>query len=224
MSAERTVKRARSCNLITAVMILFSVVWMFSGVIIGHGKVALTTARWGMLKYYTVDSNILMLVVAAIAAHAQNEVLKGKRAELPSWLPALKLIGVVGVTLTMLVTVFFLGPTMPGGYRALFSNSNFFLHLVNPLMSIYTLLVPERGSCAERKEALYGVSSVVIYAACYALNCAVHTVDNVVPRQVDWYGFAAAGLRMGCLVALPLLLLCSYAISLALWRLNRGKK
>ncbi len=165
-------------------MILLSVVWMFSGVIIGHGKVVLTTARWGMLKYYTVDSNILMGVVAAIAAHAQNEVLKGKRAELPSWLPALKLIGVVGVTLTMLVTVFFLGPTMPGGYRALFSNSNFFLHLVNPLMSIYTLLVPERGSCAERKETLYGVSSVVIYAACYALNCAVHTVDNHQPRPL----------------------------------------
>ena len=220
----RNMKKAYICDCITAGMVLFSVMWMFSGIVIGHGRVLLTASRWGILRYYTVDSNILMGIAAALSAHSRRAVLNGRRKELPAYVPALKLIGVVGVTLTMLVTMFFLAPTMAGGYRALFSNSNFFLHLLNPLMSLYGFLGPERGICVRRREALYGVSSVAVYAVYYAANCALHAVGDVVPRQVDWYGFAVAGLRRGCLLVLPLLLLCAYAISLGLWALNRGKK
>lgn len=218
---ESTNRKACIWNYVTAGTVLFAVAWMFSGILIGHGRVALTAARWSMLKYYTVDSNILMGVAALLMGRSQRAVLKGEKKEIAPALCVLKLAGVVGVTLTMLVVVFFLAPTMPGGWRAMFSNSNLFLHLLIPLMSLFCFLRLERGSLTKRREALWGVSSVALYALGYALNCAVHTVDDVVPRQYDWYGFALGGLRRGCLVSLPLLLLVAYGVSLSLWRLNR---
>ena len=216
-----SIKKAYICNLVIAFTELFAVAWMFSGILVGHGQVTFTSARWGMLKYYTVDSNILMGIVAALSAHAQKAVLDGKQQTVPPALCGMKLAGVVGVTLTMLVTVFFLAPTSQYGWLSLFTNSNLFLHLLLPLASLFGFLVYERGSVSRRRDSLLGIASVVIYGVCYAVNCALHTVDNVVPRQYDWYGFAAGGLRSGCLVALPLLLLISYAVSFLLWRMNR---
>ena len=216
-------KRAYICNCIITGMTVFAVAWMFSGITIGRGGVVLSAKRWAMLKYYTVDSNILMGVAAFLMARAQRAVLTAGRDSISPAVSVLKLAGTVGVTLTMLVVVFFLAPTMKGGWRAMFSNSNLFLHLLIPLLSLFCFLFLERGTVTAPRAALWGMASVVVYAAYYALNCAIHTTDNVVPRQYDWYGFAVGGLRSGLLLALPLLLLCAYAVSALLWRLNGSK-
>ena len=63
---SRKLQKAYVCNIVTGVIILFSVVWMFSGITFGHYEAALSAAGFGMLKYYTVDSNIIMGDIAFI--------------------------------------------------------------------------------------------------------------------------------------------------------------
>ncbi len=57
-------KKAFCLNIAVFVLILFSVIWMFSGLHFGDAPVALAASKLSMLKYYTVDSNIIMGLVA----------------------------------------------------------------------------------------------------------------------------------------------------------------
>ncbi len=209
-------------NLITGAVITFSIIWMFSGIKFGVEEAALTSSKFAMFKYYTVDSNVIMGVIAFVVAYLQKKVLDGKEDKLTVWAYVLKLVGNVGVTLTMLVTVFFLAPTFENGWVTCFNNSNFFLHLINPLLSIFVFLKYERTKEVRFKHTFTGIVTMLIYAVYYVINCAVHSSGNVVLPGYDWYGFFALGLKSG-VVVLPIIILVTYGISFALWKLNRIK-
>ena len=219
---RKKLRRAYIGNCLTAALTLFAAAWMFTGFSFSRAAEALSARCWGMLRYYTVDSNILMGLSAAVTACAQRAVLSGRRASLPIAVRVLKLAGVTAVALTMLVTVFFLAPTSLLGFSSLFRGSNLYMHCVIPLLSIFVFLFWERDGDIPRRYSAYAVVSVAVYAAFYIANCALHLTDGAVSRYYDWYGFAAGGLVKGCLLVLPLLLLCAYGIGLLLWRLNRG--
>ena len=118
------------------------------------------------------------------------------------------------------VEVFFLAPTFENGWVVCFNNSNFFLHLVNPLISIFTFLKYERTKELEFKHTFMGITTMLIYAVYYVINCIVHSEGNVVAKGYDWYGFFALGLRSGVIV-LPVIILITYGISFFLWKFNR---
>ena len=108
MMAMKDLKKAYILNICLAAFEIFSISWMMSGI---NGGV-LSAAKLASLKYFTVDSNILMGIFALWAAIDQGRVLKGEKADVSVLTYVLKLTGTVGVTLTMLVTIFFLEPTM----------------------------------------------------------------------------------------------------------------
>lgn len=211
-------RKAYIANLITFILIAFSAIWMFSGLHFGNAPIVLEGQRLAMFKYYTVDSNVLMGIIALCASIMQRKVLKGSLQELPGWVNVMKLIGVVGVTLTMLVTIFFLTPTM--GAYACFNNSNLFMHLINPIASIVTFLCFESSNTMAFKHTFTGVSSMIIYAIYYIAEAAIHSTNNIVNPGYDWYGFLVLGLNTAFIVV-PLLILITYLISFALWKLNR---
>ena len=213
-------KKSYIFNVVTASTILFSVVWMFSGIKFGVQESALTSSKFAMLKYYTVDSNILMGIIAFIFAYIEKKAIKENKTDLPVIAYILKLIGVVGVTLTMLVTVFFLAPTFDNGWVVCFNNSNFFLHLINPVLSIYTFVWLESTNVIKFKHTVTGIISMLIYAVYYVINCIIHSSNNIVWKGYDWYGFFALGLKSG-VVVLPIIILVTFGISAALWKLNR---
>lgn len=208
-------------NIITSVLVLLSSIWMFSGWHIGSAPSNLEGQRLAMFKFYTVDSNVLMGVIALVVAIVQFFVFKGKIKGLPVWVPVIKLVGVVGVTLTMLVTIFFLTPTM--GFYTCFNNSNLFLHFVNPVVSIITFLWLEKCFSIKFIHTFTGVCSMVIYTVYYVAVSVAHSSNNVVAEGYDWYGFFALGLKSG-FVIVPLLILITYIISLGLWAINRKFK
>ncbi len=221
MTKNRTLHRAFRLNVLNAALVFFAVSWMFSGIHFGS-TAPLTSGGVEIFRYYTIDSNILLGVSAVLMARAQRSVLNGKMTEIPPALYVLKLAGVVGVTLTMLVTVFFLAPTASGGWWSMFSNGNLFMHLINPLLSLYVFLKYERSRCIGWWGTLAGIASVAAYSVFYGLNCILHAVDGQVPARYDWYGFAAGGLKSG-LIMMPLLLLGAYGVCLGLWALNRRR-
>ena len=94
-------KTAFIMNLAIVVIEIIAVVWMMCGPRTG----VLTSSRLSALKFFTVDSNILMGIVAGIVAADLWSVLKGKKEDLAESSYVLALTGTVGVTLTMVIAV-----------------------------------------------------------------------------------------------------------------------
>ena len=213
-------KKAFLLNICIVVLIVFSVGWMLSGLSAG----VLSAARLSTLKYFTVDSNILMGIAALLAAADQGKVLKGKKDEVSASTYVLKLAGTAGVTLTMLVTIFFLGPTLGPkyGFFSLFEKSNFFLHLVNPVMSIIVFLCFERSLKIPFKHTFTAVIPVLLYGIYYAAVTVTHMTGGIIEKGYDWYGFFFLGIK-GSFIVLPVILLVSWLICFALRKLNRKK-
>lgn len=220
---KNNLKTAFILNVVLALLEVFAVSWMMSGIQIAGTTSALTAARLATLKFFTVDSNIIAGVFAIIVAVDLWMVMKGRKTEASNLSYVLTLVGAVGVTLTMLVTVFFLAPTFENGWYTCFNNSNFFLHLVNPLVSIVLFVVFMRGSKVNFRHTFTGIVPLLIYAAYYVANVFTHLDGGKINPAYDWYGFFMLGTK-SVFIVLPLIILITYGISVALWKINRGRK
>ncbi len=208
-------------NLVIFILEIGSMVWMMSGI----SAEVLADAKFAALKYFTVDSNILMGIAALIVAIGQWKVLKGKKTDLSVFHYAAALTGTVGVTLTMLITIFFLAPTMGATYGvwSLFAGSNFLLHLLNPILSIVVFLLFERTDKIRFRYTWVGIIPLVIYGIYYTAAAMSHMQGNTIEPGYDWYGFFLFGAK-SALIVLPLIIAITYGISVLLWRLNKPKK
>ncbi len=214
------VKKEYILNIILFLLEVFAVGWMMSGFHTG----VLVSSRLGTLKYFTIDSNILMGVIALIAAIDYKKVLNGKKEKVSNLTYVLKLVGTVGVTLTMLVTIFFLTPTMAPKYGlvSLYYYSNFFLHLVNPILSIVIFLKFEKSNEISFKQTFIGIVPMLIYAVYYVYETLTHVTNGVIDKGYDWYGLFVLGFKSGFIVV-PIIVVITYLISFVLWKLNKTK-
>ena len=220
----RQLKKAYILNLCIVCLEILSVGWMFSGLRIpGTGSgAALSASRFAILRYFTVDSNILMGIVALIVLLDLRKIAKGELEALPRKDYVLALMGTVGVTLTMLVTVFYLAPTIDNGWFVCFNNSNLFLHVINPLFSIVAFLFYERTNRLSLKDAFWGLLPMCVYAVPYIAVCIINSKDGRVLPGYDIYGFFGFGLLSGFIV-FPIILVFTFGISACLFLLNRIK-
>ncbi len=212
-------------NLCIFVLELFSNCWMMSGITISGTAGTLSAARLAMFKYFTVDSNVLMGLFALYIAIEQCLVLRGKKTEISKCASVLALTGTVGLTLTMLVTIFFLTPTMAAEYGlfANFKNSNFFLHLVNPILAIVVFLGFEKTTNIMFPHTCTATTPLLLYACYYVAQAFQHVENGKIIRGYDWYGFFMNGAKSVAFV-LPIIIVITYLISLCLWKLNRRSK
>ena len=214
----KNLKKAFILNICITALEIVAVAWMMIG-----GKIGvLSSSKLSALKYFTVDSNILMGLFALLTAAHQRKVLKGERDDIPARTYVLNLTGTVGVTLTMLVTIFFLGPTIGQtyGFFSLFARSNFFFHLVNPVLSIITFLCFEKSSKIAFKHTFTALIPMLVYGVYYAAEAFTHMTDSVIDKGYDWYGFFAQG-PQSAFIVLPVILVSAWLISFMLWKLNR---
>ena len=123
------------------------------------------------------------------------------------------------------MTIFFLGPTLGRtyGFFSLFEKSNFFLHLVNPVLGIVTFLCFEKSSRIASRHTFTAIIPLVLYAVYYVIVTLSHTVNGVAAKGYDWYGFFFLGVKSAYIV-LPVIIVISWLISFALWKLNRTPK
>ena len=207
-------------NICIIVFDIVAIVWMMSGADSG----LLSGSKLAALKFFTVDSNILIGIAALIVAIDQGKVMKGKKDDISLFSYVAALTGTVGVTLTMLVTIFFLAPTMGAKYGLgmQFAKSGFFLHLVNPILSIVVLLAFERTDKIKFRYTFIGIIPLVIYAIYYTAEAFTHMENGVIAEGYDWYGFFAFGPNSVAII-LPFIIAITYGISVLLWRLNRLK-
>ena len=110
-------------NIVIFVLVILATIAMLMGFQPMGEEEKLTETSIEVFKFFTVDSNLLIGIMAIIFAKYEINLLKGKIKEIPKCIYGLKLAATVGVVLTFLVTAFFLAPTYSRGYFALFINS-----------------------------------------------------------------------------------------------------
>lgn len=216
------IKTAYKLNLAIFILEVLANAWMFTGVMIASDSAVLTASSFAMLKYFTVDSNIIMGICALIAAIDERKVLTGKKSLVSESTYVIKLMGTVSVALTMFITVFFLTPTMgvENGILSLYAGSNFFLHVLNPVLAMVTFVGFEKTMMLRRIHTVTGMVPLLIYAVYYVAVTLMNTVDGVIAEGYDWYGFFMFGVK-SVVIVLPIVILITYVISLALCKFNR---
>ena len=216
---KRKLRSASLLNWLLFACEVFSLGWMISGISTGP----FSARSFGSLRYFTVDSNLLLGIFSLIAAIAEGKAAAGKKESVSPLIYILKLMGTVGTTLTMLVTALYLAPTSSYGYFSLFAQSTLFLHLINPLLGLVVFWGFERTKELSFKHTFTGVLPMLLYSIYYVEETLRHLEGESVMQGYDWYGFLVMGVR-SVAVILPLFIFITYLISLVLWKINRGGK
>ena len=136
----------------------------------------------GALRYFTVLSNLF----CAFAALALSLALLA--GGVPRWVWLWKYIGTAAVTVTLLTVLFFLGPAL--GYKQLLSGRDLYLHLIVPLLAIFSFCFLERLYPLSFPLALTGLIPVILYGTLYLYKVVLCPEEK---RWEDFYGYNKGG-------------------------------
>ena len=178
-----------------------------------------------LLKYFTVQSNILAGVAALIFACYEIMLFKDRVLKVPDWVYTFKYIANVGVTVTFLTVAAFLAPVYAKHYYELFVNSNLFFHFLVPVLSFVSFIFFEPTDKIAFKTTFFGMAHFLLYGVVYMLVAYTH-VSTWVSRAPDdlkvynWYGFAYEDVPLTVLVTLVMCVM-TYVVCFLLWFINR---
>ena len=172
-------------NLLLLVLVAYSVARFFFAS--GDGNMEVTGAA--CFRYFTIDSNILAALSAALLLPWELRRALGKDAEVPIALSVFKLAGTTAVAITFAVVLVFLGPTM--GYDKMFEGTNIFLHAICPVLSIVSFLFLDGGTAVSGKQSRPALLPTVVYGLVYLVMVIVLTEAN--GGWPDFYGFNLGG-------------------------------
>ena len=208
-------------NIIIVILTIFAAIIMFAGIKFMEGGYHVEeSTKLGLLKLFTVQSNLFMGIVSAIFAFKEIQVLKGKKEEISTKMYVIKLMSTTAVSLTFLTVFGYLGIIVPGGVIELLKNSNLFFHLLIPVLSIITFAIFERTNKLKFKNTLFGLIPTLVYGVFYATNVLIHMENGKIDPIYDWYWFVQ-GRAWQMAFVIPLMLIVTYAIAVILWRINR---
>ena len=211
--------------IINTLIIIFTIVAsivMFTGFKFMKGaEPVLEMTKLSMFRFFTVDSNIFMAIMALVFSIEEIKLLKNKIKEIPLSIYILKLMATTGVSLTFLVVFAYLGPFSSGGIPSMIRNSNLFFHLLTPVLSIITFVMFEKTNKIKFKQVFYGLLPTGLYSIYYTTNILIHAENGKVSPVYDWYWFMQKGLWTA-VIMIPLFLLLTFGISFALWKTNKA--
>lgn len=206
-------------NIIIFALTVIGSVIMFSGYKFMTGPVMYEAHQMKMFRFFTVDSNIFMGLVALLFAIKQYRVFTKKDKEITKKMYILKLMATTGVSLTFFVVFLYLSWIIDNGFYVMIMNSNLFFHLIIPVLSMITFMFYDGNSGINSKEALFGITPMLIYGTYYITNILIHMEDGNVSPVYDWYWFVQLGVWF-----LPIVLIIisslTYLISLVLSKIN----
>lgn len=210
-------------NIIIVVLTITASIIMFTGYKFMNGyETILESTKFGMLRFFTVESNLFMGAIALIFSINEIQILKGKKFEISTKNYILKLMSTSAVGLTFFVVFAYLGPISKQGIPSMLMNSNLFFHLIIPVLSILNFILFEKTNKLKFRHTFCGIIPTAIYELYYLANILIHAENGKVSPTYDWYWFVQNGVWTGVIVA-PMILCITYIISLILWKLNKLK-
>lgn len=218
----KNIKISFILNITIFVLSLLGIIIMVTNFKFMPGKDLLNTTGFENLKFFTVDSNIIIGLISLLFSYYDYLVIKNKKEYIPAYVYILKLIGTVGVTITFLVTALYLAPFIPNGYYALYRNANLFFHLIIPLLSLISFIFFEKTDKIKFKHVILCLIPIILYGIFYASNILLHLDNGNINKDYDFYMFANGG--VGSIVIVFIVMqMFSYLTSLLIWYLNKKK-
>ncbi len=193
-------------NILIVLFVINSIIMMFVG---SDGE--LTASGFNAFKFFTVDSNVLMGVASLIFLPFLILKMLGKEIKKTLLLSVAKFVATIGVVLTFLTVILFLGFIF--GYVSMFKGPNLYMHLITPLLAMIDFMFFDPISEIPFRFTFFGVVPMTIYGICYITNIAVH--NGYGDTNYDWYMFGANGMGIGILIFL-LMISITYGIGLLL--------
>ncbi|MBR2289075.1 MAG: hypothetical protein IJ867_00210 [Clostridia bacterium] len=218
---SKKIKISLIINVMIVVFTVIASIMMFTGFkFTPEAESELESTKLSMLKFFTVESNLLMGIVALIFAIQEIKLLNGKIEDISFKMYILKLMSTTAVGLTFVVVFAYLGPISKGGIPVMLRNSNLFFHLLIPVISMMDFAFFEKTDKIKLKHTLYGLIPTALYEVFYLSNIFIHMENGKVSPVYDWYWFVQIGVWTAAIVA-PLILVITYIISWILWKLNQ---
>ena len=209
-------------NILIILFTLFATIVMFTGWKFMGGKDILVVSKIGMFKFFTVDSNLFMGIVALIIAIYQIQILTGKKSEIPKILYIFNLMATVSVAVTFFTVFCYLGFIVEGGLWVLLTNSNLFFHFLTPIFAMVNFILFIKCDELKLKDTLFSILPTFVYSIFYSINVFIHIENGKVAPEYDWYWFVQGGLWQ-IVIVIPLMFGATYGIGVLLWKLNKIK-
>ena len=176
---------------------------------------------WTIIRFFTVQSNVMMGLICLIYAIFETRVLTGKLNEMPKALYVLKHVFTVGVTVTFITVAAYLSPINKAGYFALFEGSNFFFHFLIPVISLLLLVFCD-GEDMPFSYSFFGLIPFLCYGVFYLINAFIHIENGVISPEYDWYYLLQGGPVM-CAISITVMTMMTFLISAFLRYLTKKR-
>lgn len=157
----------------------------------------------GMLKYFTLLSNLLAAIGAAFMIPFAVEGIRKKRFSLPRWVVLFQFSGTVCVIITMITSLALILPTQ--GIEQALARYNFWLHIVSPLATAVLFQTIESNVIVTKKETLFCMIPYFVYMLAYFINVIVlkiwrdiYGTTLYVPFIVSLTGMILVGFGIAC--------------------------
>ena len=155
---------------------------------------SLTPTNTTLFSLFTVDSNLLLLIISILILVYEVLLLIGKINKIPQFVYIFKYIGVAAVALTFATITFVFAPMFGQHFWRLYVNNNLMFHLVVPVTAIISFIFFEYDGELIFKHTFFGMIPATIYALYYIVNVLIHmNNDGTVPNDYDPYAFAQNG-------------------------------
>lgn len=140
------------------------------------------TFGFGMFKFYTQDSNLLLLITSFFYVIYVAFNWKKNIIEVPIWLQTLKYISAASVTVTFVVVVTILSWTMPFGLKyMLFDGSMLYHHTLCPILAIISFVFFEKYEFNSKIQVLRTLYFTFIYGIILIILNIVRIVEGPYP-------------------------------------------
>ena len=175
---------------------------------------------WGMLAYYTVDSNIFVSICCLLDMIFQVKSLKQKTA--PVWVKNIKYMATCCMVVTFIVVIFILAPMegWRGLIKILFEGALLYQHFLCPILAIVSFVcIDSKQICIDRKMLQAALIPTVIYAV-------ISIILNVTKVMHGPYPFLYVYEQPFIMSVLwcILIITLAYVIALGLWKWNQKIK
>ena len=162
-----------------------------------------------IFRYFTNDSAIFCALTCIPALFYMLVLRGGHASRMPSWILILRFAGTVSVALTMGTVAAYLGPLY--GYEYMFAGEDLFLHLVGPVLMIFTFIFLESDRPLLRRYTWTALIPVQLYAIYY-----IHNVLVISKKKGRWPDFYAFNTNNRWYMSLLFMLIITYLIGLIL--------
>ena len=146
------------------------------------------------LRFFTVLSNLFVGVVSGIMFVWNIKNLMQDKNDYPEWLIVLKHTATTCVGVTFATVLFLLAPghaILGKGFINLYFGSNFYMHLVTPILAMVSFVCFECSQVVSFKKTLWTLVPMVLYSILYCTMVVIIGEQN--GGWPDFYNFTFGG-------------------------------